>query len=129
MKRRVLFCCLFLWGTYSGARAQPAPEPRAAQIAERLTRLQAAVKELNAKDPDRYLLADVAVFAKAAEWATRHQEFYTPQYAEQAIKGLDLGLERAAHLARLVRRQTNRPRARNHSGSWRSSRRQKSRGP
>lgn len=92
-------CGLLFSSAMSTALAQPAPEPQAAQIAERLSKLQGAIKELRAKDPNPFLLADVEVFAKAAEWATRHQEFYTPQYADQAIKALEVGLERAALLA------------------------------
>ncbi|MDB5387507.1 MAG: putative esterase [Planctomycetaceae bacterium] len=80
------------------AKAQPAPEPAAKQIAEKLTQLQEQVKKLKATDPDLYLLADVEVYGKAADWATRHQEFYTPEYAAQALKGLDRGLERAEKL-------------------------------
>ena len=77
---------------------QTAPEPLAQQIAEKLTQLQDQVKKLRAGDLDPYLLADVEVYAKAAEWATRHQEFYTPDYAKQALKGLETGLVRADQL-------------------------------
>ncbi len=95
-----LVACLPLFLTLPAAWGQSAPEPQAQQIADQLHKLQAAVKELKAKDPDPYLLADVEVFAKAAEWATRHQEFYTPLYAESALKGLETGLARAALLTK-----------------------------
>ena len=100
MKRCVLALSLSFCLALPVAWGQTAPEPQAKLIAEQLAKLQAAVKELKAKDPDPYLLADVEVFDKAAEWATRHQEFYTPQYADQALKGLEIGLARAALLAK-----------------------------
>lgn len=100
MKNCLILSCLLMCEMASVAWGQTAPEPQAQQIAEQLQKLHAAVKDLQAKDPDPFLLADVDVFAKAAEWATRHQEFYTPQYAEHALKGLELGLARAAQLAK-----------------------------
>lgn len=78
--------------------AQSAPEPVAKEIAEKLSQLQEQVQKLRDKDNDPYLLADIAVYAKAAEWATRHQEYYTPDYATHALKGLETGLARAAKL-------------------------------
>lgn len=100
MKRCLMAWTLSLCLIVPAAWGQSAPEPQAQQIAELLAKLQGLVKELKAKDPDPYLLADVDVFAKAAEWATRHQEFYTPQYAAEAIKGLEVGLARAELLAK-----------------------------
>ncbi len=100
MKRCVLALSLSLCLAMPAAWGQTAPEEQARQIADQTAKLQGLVQELKAKDPDPYLLADVEVFAKAAEWATRHQEFYTPQYAEQALKGLEIGIARAEQLAK-----------------------------
>lgn len=91
--------CLFLvLSLASSANAQTAPDAQGKVIAEKLQQLQTQIEAIKAKDPDPFLLADVQVFAKAAEWALRHHEFYTPQYADHAIKGLDTGLARAALL-------------------------------
>jgi dienelactone hydrolase len=90
--------CAVVFTPLAAAYAQPAPEPIAKQIAEKLAQLQEQVKALKAKDLDPYLLADVEVYAKAADWAIRHQEFYTPDYATHALQGLETGLARAEKL-------------------------------
>lgn len=82
------------------ARGQSAPEAEAPAIASKLAELQTAVAELKKRDINPYLFADVAVFAKAVEWATRHNEFYTPQSGAHALAALATGLERAAQLAK-----------------------------
>lgn len=43
--------------------------------------------------------ADVAVFAKAADWMLRHQEFPKKDYAQQATRVIELGVQRAADAA------------------------------
>ncbi|MGH7202162.1 MAG: hypothetical protein ACREJB_16275 [Planctomycetaceae bacterium] len=52
----------------------PAPED-AARINEKLQSLNAALAELKQGAHDRRLLADVKIYAKAAEWILRHEEF------------------------------------------------------
>jgi dienelactone hydrolase len=91
-----IIAACFVW--LAPAQAQPVPETAAKQIAEKLTQLQDQVKKLKALDLDPYLMADVEVYAKAADWAIRHQEFYSPDYAAQAQRGLETGLARAEKL-------------------------------
>ncbi len=82
--------------------AQAAPEKETQQIQQQLAELKKAVAELKKGDDDvrrGRLIADVEVYAKAAEWILRHKEFYKPNYAEYALQGLQTGLERAKDLA------------------------------
>ena len=46
-----------------------------------------------------WLLADVDVFAKAAEWILRHEEFYKPDYVNQTKHVLAAGMIRAEQFA------------------------------
>ena len=112
MFRRILFAVLSLSlsGTIAVRRAaaQTAfPSAKNLQISEKerkaitakLAQLQKAVADLkkNAKQ-NRQLLADVEVFAKAAEWILRHGEFFRPNYARNTIRVLNAGRKRAAEL-------------------------------
>jgi len=70
------------------------------QITAKLAELRKAVVALQKNERlDRRLLADVDVYAKAAEWILRHGEFYRPNFAKNTIKALDTGLKRAKELA------------------------------
>jgi len=87
--------------------AQPAPEAAAREIRDQLNELNRAVTELKKRPRlDRRLLADVEVYAKAAEWALRHDEFFAPRtdkavsaFPGYATAALTTGLKRAAELA------------------------------
>jgi hypothetical protein len=46
----------------------------------------------------RQIYADVAIYAKAAEWMIRHGEFYGDKAAGQLLQVLDAGLKRAAEV-------------------------------
>lgn len=81
-------------------RAQAPEESAAASIKERLSQLQQEVEKLKETDPNRFHLADVEVYAKAVEWALRHNEFYSPAYTKYALAALETGLARAAELAK-----------------------------
>ena len=61
--------------------------------------LQKQISELK-QNPEikRELLADVEVYAKAAEWILRHNEFYKPQYVKDTFQVLQTGLQRAKQL-------------------------------
>jgi hypothetical protein len=103
----VAFAVLFA-ATASPAFAQPAfPSAKKLRISEKdrkaitakLAELQTAVAELKRNEKlDRQLLADVDIYAKAAEWILRHGEFYRKNYARNTVKALDTGLKRAAEL-------------------------------
>ena len=88
-----------LIGLAAPVQAQPAGAAEAEAIAARLAELQAALVRLEQMPGTPHQLWDVAVYAKAAEWITRHQEFYKPTYAGFTLAALDAGLERAAQLA------------------------------
>lgn len=80
------------------AFAQPAPDDQTKAIQTKLAELQAVVAKLHKTDAAYFLIADVEVYAKAAEWILRHSEFYQPAYAQHALAALDTGLARGAEL-------------------------------
>lgn len=92
-------CLLALTTLVSSTVAQPAPEAEATAILEKLAELNRAVEKLKMGREDLRPVADVEVFAKAADWIVRHDEFYKPDYAKWTIAVLDQGLQRAAELA------------------------------
>ncbi|MBC7815701.1 MAG: hypothetical protein IAG10_02250, partial [Planctomycetaceae bacterium] len=98
----------------SDAIAHPPADADAAAIRSGLSDLQKAIGELKSKKPDERLLADVEIYAKAVEWALRHNEFYLPKppadgskpktepkskYPQYALTALKTGLKRAEELA------------------------------
>lgn len=102
---RVTLVVVLLGGLGSVAAAQQA-DPAAVvaelkpQIAEQLKRLQDRVESLSASQADDpQALAEVSVYAKAADWLLRHNEFYKPDYAKWALTALETGLKRADLLA------------------------------
>ncbi|MCA9114709.1 MAG: prolyl oligopeptidase family serine peptidase, partial [Planctomycetaceae bacterium] len=74
-------------------------EEQRQNITSQLEQLQQQVVELKKQDGDLRLVADVEVYAKAAEWILRHNEFFRENYAAQTLKALETGLERAKQLA------------------------------
>jgi len=68
-------------------------------ITRKLKQLQKAVAELK-QDPSlkREQIADVEVYAKAAEWTLRHGEFYRPAFVGYTLQALNTGLKRAEEL-------------------------------
>jgi dienelactone hydrolase len=81
----------------------PSQTPDAATlktIAERSDKLGRALRSLRDRDVPEWLRADVEVYRKAAEWITRHDEFYQKDYAAWTLDALDRGLLRATFLAR-----------------------------
>jgi dienelactone hydrolase len=71
------------------------------QIGERTARLAAALESLAGKHVDPALLADVAVYHKAAVWIVRYagEEFFAKRYVADTLAALDRGLARAEELA------------------------------
>jgi hypothetical protein len=55
--------------------AQPPSEAEASAIRAGLLELQGAVAKLKQQKLDAKLVADVEIYAKAVEWALRHNEF------------------------------------------------------
>ena len=98
------------------ALAQPAPPEQAAQIAAKLKELQAAVAQLSQTEVDKRLIADVEVYAKAADWTLRHDEFFLLKnkkkpspWCEYALTALDTGLHRAKELSASQPSWTDKP--------------------
>ncbi|MFG0333146.1 MAG: hypothetical protein ACF8TS_07280, partial [Maioricimonas sp. JB049] len=82
----------------ASATAQaPSPEGKAA-ILDRLDRLNRDIEKLRQQERDSRALIDVEVYAKAADWILRHNEFYKPNYEKDTIAALETGLQRAAAL-------------------------------
>jgi len=103
-----LFCAplvfvLFLLASFclnvSQLEAQkPTPADRA-KLESQLKDLQNQIAALKQnKKIKQSLLADVEVYAKAAEWILKHNEFYKPQYVKDTFQVLETGLKRAQQL-------------------------------
>ena len=77
----------------------PPDDATKALIAEKSAALRKAVADLKAKEIDDYIVVDVEVFLKAAEWIVRHNEWLTNDAGKQTLRTLDIGLDRAKHAA------------------------------
>ena len=90
--------------TARAQKAYPAPKgvsiaPRdRQQISQKLKQLREAITKLRAKQTAPRRLADIAVYAKSAEWILRHNEFFSRQYARWTLEALETGLRRAGEL-------------------------------
>ena len=69
------------------------------RIDSKLTELHAALQKIRGTDTRRDLIADVEIYAKAAEWIVRHGEFYNEKYAGWTDEVIERGLVRAEELA------------------------------
>ncbi len=81
------------------AQAQPAGPDDVQAIEKDLAQLRSALDGLSQNPQAENYIPDVAVYAKAAEWILRHNEFYKPDYVKQTHLALKTGIERAAFLA------------------------------
>ncbi|HUG18921.1 MAG TPA: prolyl oligopeptidase family serine peptidase, partial [Planctomycetaceae bacterium] len=89
--------------------AQKAEPQAATKLESELEKLQQKIESLRqaelAVEKDgltrsrRWLISDVEVFAKAAEWILRHDEFYKPDYVQQTEQVLAAGMIRAEQFA------------------------------
>ncbi len=71
------------------------------QVRDRMADLKTRIEKLSAAGADDRLLADVAIYHKAADWITRHpEEFFTKAYLTNTLAALDRGIERAGQLAK-----------------------------
>ncbi len=82
---------------------EPAYKPAAADrqnIQAKMNELRANLKALSTSRVDPDLLADVAVYHKAAEWILRYEEeFFSKAYVTNTLAALDTGIGRATELA------------------------------
>ena len=97
---RITLVALMLTAVFSrhSAQAQPAAAEEARAIEGSLAELRAAIKDLAADPRTEEHLPDVEIYAKAAEWILRHNEFYKPEYAAHTSAALKSGLSRAKQL-------------------------------
>ena len=79
------------------ARPGLAAPPDATQQAELRRRSDALAKQLKGADSEK--MADIAIAAKAADWALRHGEFPKADSAKHVAAALGMGEQRAAALA------------------------------
>jgi dienelactone hydrolase len=106
---RAAFTITFLFiGPQAFSQFSPTPLPSYKPTAEEMRRMRAKLTELGSLlqplvskrgdgDP---LVADVAVYQKAADWALRYpEEFFKPDYVEKTLAALDTGIARAKSLA------------------------------
>ena len=78
--------------------AQPPSADDAAAITNKLAELKKSLAVLRDAGTPPTQLVDVEIYAKAAEWIVRHEEFYKPGYAADTLTALETGLRRARHL-------------------------------
>ena len=92
----VCVAVLLVPAVVSAQAVDPAVAP---EIERKLADLKSRVETFRKSDTiEDALVQDVAVFAKAAEWILRHNEFYKPDYNAATVKALDNGLKRADEL-------------------------------
>ncbi len=112
--RCLLASISLLMGVTSFSFAQPPAESDATAIRSGLADLQKTVSDLKQNKREERLVADVEIYAKAVEWALRHDEFYLPKppadgskpkvepkskYPQYALNAIKTGLKRAEELA------------------------------
>ncbi len=86
--------------TVVAAQAQPPAPEDAKAIETALAELRVAIDNLRRDPGAENHLPDVQVYAKAAEWIVRHNEFFKPEYAGHTLAALKTGLARAAELTK-----------------------------
>ena len=86
---------ILMLGTPGELFAQASPEQRQ-QLADGLADL---AEQLLSAQESNLQTVDVDIFAKAVDWILRHDEFYQPRYADDAIHVLQQGRDRLKALA------------------------------
>ena len=110
MKLNTALCTLAFLFTAPHALPQftPTPLPAYKPTDEETQRMRAKLNELDSlfqpllskRGPGDPLLADVAVYRKAAEWALRYpEEFFRKDYVEKTLAALETGIARAKALS------------------------------
>ena len=84
---------------YTPPPSQPPDAATLKAIAERSAKLGEALRSLRQRGVLDAYRADIEVYHKAAEWITRHDEFYQKESAAWTLEALDRGLLRVALLA------------------------------
>ena len=81
------------------AHAQPASSEDSMAIDTALGELHEAMGRLRSDPRAENFLPDVEVYAKAAQWIVRHNEFFKPEFAAHTQAAIETGRTRAAGLA------------------------------
>ena len=97
-----VFLCLLL-STIAAAQAPERTFPPSAAtqsvIQTKLAELTQRIDALTAKRTDPALLADVAIYQKAAQFILRYpEEFFTAAYVPETVRALDTGMARVKEL-------------------------------
>jgi dienelactone hydrolase len=92
-------CCLVAILAPAMLMAQSTDAETKAKIQAGLSQLQDSIARLRSSTADARRVADVEIYAKAAEGILRHDEFYKPSYAGHTLAALETGHRRAAELA------------------------------
>ncbi len=102
---RLSFIVALVAGGAAIAAAQQQSEPfppsaeQRARIEQKRAELAAAVRKLRSDKLRPELLADVEIYQKAADWILRYpEEFFVKQSADNTLRVIDSGLQRAAEL-------------------------------
>ncbi len=82
------------------AETQRASEDELRRINVARLHLDDTIARLRELGVRRDLLADVEIYAKAAEWIVRHGEFYSDKYAVWTLEALERAITRTEQLAR-----------------------------
>src|SRR5262245_47261244 len=96
---RTALVCLAVSCFVAVARAQSTDAMTRAEILSQTAELQKSVAVLRQSSAEPHRLADVEVYAKAADWIVRHEEFFKPEFGKYAQQALETGRRRAAELA------------------------------
>lgn len=72
-----------------------APEADAVVIRQNLNDLNRRVAEIKIRQAGHKAIADIEICTKAADWITRHHEFFEPTYSKWTIEALETGNRRA----------------------------------
>jgi predicted esterase len=91
----VLFGLSHLADSARGQAASP-EETRALETA--LGELNSSIDDLRKNPDNENLIPDVAIYAKAADWILRHNEFYKPDFVKHTASALQTGQARGAEL-------------------------------
>ena len=95
----VMLAAAVVFAQQSDAKVFPPTAEQKAEIHKKLAELSARLAALGSKKTNPDLLADIHIHKKATEYILRFpEEFFGAQYADETIKVLDSGIQRALEL-------------------------------
>src|SRR5262249_59914977 len=87
--------CLLPAQSYAPPKSVPPTDDQKKEIIARAEKLQERLNQVQRRGVRDPILADAAIYLKAAQWITRHDEFYGDQTAAWTLDVLAEGLLRA----------------------------------